>query len=178
MTVHRSENGILFSTNSMLAPYEENGGMQYSLMAHQQQIGGNHVAYLSDGHQQHLQRHLAPNEAAHTTTITVNPMAIAADGQAIPQAIELEACRERKKTFYVLISLIVLGISVMVITVITAIVIFFKCESYSSPSSSSSSFCPHFSPEYHVSGTEFLVQPSFTLTPVCLLMLVQADALP
>ena len=118
----------------MLTAYDDSG-LQYSLMQHQQQQavgGGNHVAYLADGHQQqqHLQhRHLAANEAAHPT-ITVNPMAIASD-QTIPIAGD-ETCRERKKTFYVLISLIVLGISVMVITVITAIVIFFKCEFSSS----------------------------------------------
>lgn len=132
MTVHRSENGLLYSSG-MLTAYEDSSGLQYSLMPPQQQTvtgTGNHVSYLSDGHQ-HLHRHLGTNEGAHAT-ITVNPMAIASE-QAMPSTTTTtvgdETCRERKKTFYILICLIVLGISVMVITVITAIVIFFKCES-------------------------------------------------
>lgn len=136
MTVHRSENGLLYSSG-MLTGYEDSG-LQYSLMQ-QQPVPGNHVSYLSDGHQQqqqhNLHRHLAGNEGAHAT-ITVNPMAIASE-QGMPSLTTTrtageETCRERKKTFYILICLIVLGISVMVITVITAIVIFFKCESSAS----------------------------------------------
>lgn len=134
MTVQRPENGLLYSSG-ILTAYEESG-LQYSLMPHQHQAAvgtaGNHVAYLADGHQQqqpppHLHRHLAGNENGTHATITVNPMAIASEMPAMGMADE--TCRERKKTFYILICLIVVGISVMVITVITAIVIFFKCES-------------------------------------------------
>jgi hypothetical protein len=133
MTVHRPENGLLYSTTGILTAYDN--GLHYSLIPqqqpqpHHQAVGaGNHVPYLLDGHQeQHLHPHLPPNESH--PTITVNPMAVALD-QPLPPigAGDETTCPERKKTFYILISLIVLGISVMVITVITAIVIFAKCE--------------------------------------------------
>lgn len=124
MTVHRSENGILFSSR-------DESALQYSALMHPttnhllSATAGNHGSYLVDEHQHHLNRHLAANEAPHAT-ITINPLTMASD-QTIPLATD-DTCHQRKKTFYVLIALIVLGIFVMVITVITAVVIFFKCE--------------------------------------------------
>ena len=143
MTVCRSENGLLFASDVLAF---DDSSQAYSLMQAPTGIlagtggatAGNHVAFLLEGHHQQHQlqsqrpQHLSQvGEAARQqATITVNPMTVVAE-HGMPIVVDDSPCQERKKTFYILISLIVLGISVMVITVITAVVIFCKCESLS-----------------------------------------------